>query len=148
MKVILGDSGDSVPSVVTWRDKKDPEKIRTMTESNYTKIIATSPLLIDASWKDVLSGSFDDAIASTMEALKKIEVDRQILRKNIERNCKLVILSTDTIPHQIWDGYMNLHPTIPDLVAVSSRDALLSGTEWWTSDKSDFVPKSYDLFGE
>jgi hypothetical protein len=41
-----------------------------------------------------------------------------------------------------------MHAEVPDLVAITSRENILSGTEWWTSDKSDFVPKAYDLFGE
>jgi 5'-3' exonuclease len=148
MKVVLGDGGDSVPSVVTWRDKKDPEKIRTMTESNYSKILLAAPGLIDASWQDLKTGAFNEAIASTVESLKKIEVDRELLQRNIERNCKLVILSEETIPTQILDSFKSMHAEVPDLVAITSRENILSGTEWWTSDKSDFVPKAYDLFGE
>ena len=148
MKVVLGDGGDAVPSVVTWKDKKDPEKIRTMTESNYSKIVAADPSLEAASWPDLLTGKYNEVIASTMESLKKIEVDREQLKKNIERNCKLVILSTETIPEQILDNFKAMHTEIPDMLAVTGRDAILNGTEWWTSDKSDFVPKSYDLFGE
>jgi 5'-3' exonuclease len=148
MKVILGDGGDAVPSVVTWRDKKEPEKIRTMTENNYSKILAAAPELTEAKWQDLLTGKYDEVIASTMESLKKIEVDRELLKKNIVRNSKLVILSNETIPEQIFDNFKSMHETVPDLIAVTGRDAILNGTEWWTSDKTDFVPKSYDLFGE
>jgi 5'-3' exonuclease len=148
MKVVLGDGGDAVPSVVTWRDKKDPEKIRTMSESNYSKILAAAPGLENATWKDLREGKFAEEIASTMESLKKIEVDRELVKKNLERNCKLVILSTETIPHQIVEAFKSSHETVPDLLAVTGRDAILNGTEWWTSDKTAFVPKSFDLFGE
>jgi 5'-3' exonuclease len=150
MKVVLGDGGDSVPSVVTWRDKKDPEKIRTMTENNYQKILAAVPHLNEASWNELSEDSIIiEGIASTMESLKKIEVDRKLLIENIQRNAKLVILSMDTIPPQIFDNFKStLKPDIHDQVAVTGRDAILNGTEWWTSDKTEFVPKSYDLFGE
>jgi 5'-3' exonuclease len=148
MKVVLGDPGDSVPSVVTWRDKKDPEKIRTMTESNYSKILAAAPELENSTWKDLRDGKFVEEICSVMEGLKKIEVDREQVRKNLQRNCQLVILSTETIPEQIVDGFKSLHVEVPDTAAVTTRDAILSGTEWWTSDKTDFVPKSFDLFGD
>ena len=147
MKVVLGDGGDSVPSVITWRDKKDPEKIRTMTESNYGKILLAAPDLISASWKDLKTGVFNEAIATTIEGLKKIDVDRALLQRNIERNCKLVILSNETIPEQIFENFKSSHTEVPDLVPITSRENILSGTEWWTSDKSDFVPKAYDLFG-
>jgi 5'-3' exonuclease len=150
MKVILGDGGDDVPSVVTWRDKKDPEKIRTMTENNYQKILATVPHLNEASWEDLAEDSIIvEGIATTMEGLKKIDVDRELLIKNIQRNAKLVILSMSTIPPQIFDNFKStLKEGIHDQVAVTGRDSILNGTEWWTSDKTDFVPKSYDLFGE
>jgi 5'-3' exonuclease len=148
MKVVLGDGGDSVPSIITWRDKKDPEKIRTMTESNYSKILIHEPQLGEISWKELKQDNIVEAIASTMEGLKKITVDRELLRQNIDRNAKLVILSTDTIPEQILDNFKSMHESVPDLLAVTGRDAILNGTEWWTSDKTEFVPKSYDLFGE
>jgi 5'-3' exonuclease len=148
MKVIMGDGGDDVPSVVSWRDKKDPEKIRTMTESNYSKIIAAHPIIESSNWKEVRDGKFVEEISSVMEALKKIEVDREIVRKNLLRNATLVILSTETIPEQIVDGFKAVHAEVPDILPVTSRDAILDGTEWWTSDKSDFVPKSFDLFGD
>ncbi len=148
MKVIMGDGGDDVPSVVSWRDKKDPEKIRTMTESNYSKIIAAHPIIESSNWKEVRDGKFVEEISSVMEALKKIEVDREIVRKNLLRNATLVILSTETIPEQIVDGFKAVHAEVPDILPVTSRDAILDGTEWWTSDKSDFLPKSFDLFGD
>jgi len=147
MKVILGDGGDAVPSVVSWRDKKDPEKIRTMTESNYNKITAEHPDLLKLTWEDLYSGKFVEEISSVMESLKKIEVDRETVRKNLQRNCKLVILSEKTIPTQIFQGFKDLHKEVPDSTPITSRDAILNGTEWWTSDKTDFVPKSFDLFG-
>jgi 5'-3' exonuclease len=147
MKVVLGDSGDSVPSVVTWRDKKAPEKIRTMTESNFGKILAVAPDLLDSTWEDLYEGKFVEEISSVMEGLKKIEVDREKVRENLKRNCQLVILSEKTIPHQITQIFNIEHATVPDSVAISSRDGILNGTEWWTSDASSFVPKSFDLFG-
>jgi 5'-3' exonuclease len=147
MKVILGDSGDSVPSVITWRDKKDPEKIRTMTESNFGKILAAVPDLLDSTWEDLYEGKFIEEISSVMEELKKIEVDREKVRENLKRNCQLVILSEKTIPHQITQVFNIEHATVPDSVAIYSRDGILNGTEWWTSDATSFVPKSFDLFG-
>lgn len=148
MKVVLGDGGDDVPSVVAWRDKKDPEKTRTMTENNYQKIAATLPAILGTKWQDLNSDLIVETIAATMESLKKIEVDRKLVSSNIERNAKLVILSFETIPSQIYESFKTMHQTIPDTIAVTGRDSILNGTEWWTTDKTDFVPKSYDLFGE
>jgi len=148
MKVILGDTGDSVPSVITWRDKKDPEKIRTMTESNFRKILISAPEMIDSKWEDLYEGKFFEEISTVIEGLKKINVDREKVKENLKRNCELVILSTKTIPSRIIQIFNTEHSIVPDIIAASSRDAILSGTEWWTSDASSFVPKSFDLFGE
>ena len=148
MKVILGDGGDSVPSCITWLDKKDPTKTRTMTESNYSKILLAAPALIDATWEDLREGKFVEEISVTIEGLKKIEVDREKVKENLKRNCLLVILSEKTIPHQIVESFRVTHNEVPDLIAVTSRDAILNGSEWWTSDSAKYVPKSYDLFGE
>jgi hypothetical protein len=148
MKVVLGDGGDSVPSCITWSDKKDPTKTRTMTENNYSKILSHAPDLINASWEDLQDGKFVEEIAFVMEGLKKISVDREKLKLNLKRNCTLVILSEKTIPYQIVNSFKSTHNEVPDLIPVTSRDALLNGSEWWTSDASKYVPKSYDLFGE
>ena len=147
MKVVLGDHGDSVPSVITWKDKKDPEKIRLMTENNFGKILAAAPELSNSTWEDLYEGSFVEEISSVMEKLKKIEVDREKVKNNLKRNCQLVILSDKTIPKQIIDIFHQEHLTVPDVIAVSSRDAILNGSEWWTSEASSFVPSSFDLFG-
>jgi len=147
MKVIMGDGGDDVPSAVSWRDKKDPEKIRTMTESNYSKIIAAYPEIENSNWKEVSEGKFVEEISSVMSSLKKIDVDRDVVKNNLARNAKLVILSNETIPSQIFDNFKSLHTEVPDILPVTSRDGILDGSEWWTSDKTDFVPKSFDLFG-
>lgn len=148
MKVIMGDGGDSVPSVVSWPDKKEPEKIRTMTENNYSKILAAVPELETANWKQLREGKFFEEISSIMEGLKKITVDRDLVKRNLERNCRLVILSTETIPEQIVDNFKSLHAEVPEMIAVTNRDSLLAGSEWWSSDNNNFIPKSYDLFGE
>jgi len=147
-KVILGDGGDAVPSVITWRDKKEPTKIRKMTENNFDKILLADPLLEDAKWQELLTGQYDEVIAKTVEDLKKIEVDRSLLQENIKRNAKLVILSDETIPVQIANNFEEMHKSVPELIPITGRDAILNGTEWWTSDKTEYVPKSYDLFGE
>lgn len=148
MKVILGDGGDSVPAIITWKDKKEPEKIRSITENNFNKIVLAHPSIENASWKDLRAGKYTEEIATVIESLKKIEVDRDKLVSNIERNCKLVVLSFDTIPDELYQRFLEAHKEIPNSLAVTGRDGILGGTEWWTADKSaDFIPKSYDLFG-
>jgi len=146
-KVILGDGGDAVPSVVTWPDKKEPEKIRTMTDNNFQKIVAAYPALDESTWRDLREGNFHREISEVMASLKKIETDPEKVKRNLERNCKLVILSEETIPVEIQSTFHEVHTVVPQLTPAVTRDSILDGTEWWTSEKS-FVPKSFDLFGE
>ena len=148
MKVILGDGGDTVPSVVTWPDKKEPEKMRSMTENNYQKILSSSIDLQNSTWEDLYEGKFVEEISSVMESLKKISVDRETVKKNLKRNCKLVVLSEKVIPEQIQTSFRELYKNVPTSIAITNRDAILGGTEWWNNDKTANVPKSYDLFGD
>lgn len=145
-KVILGDGSDTVPSIITWHDKKEPEKIRTMTESNFSKIEQIIPKLMESSWEELLEGKYLEEISSTMEDIKKIKVDRDLVLKNIERNVKLVILSEKVIPEQIQINFKSVYHNTPELVAITNRDSILAGTEWWSSDKISSIPKTYDLF--
>lgn len=147
-KVILGDGGDTVPSVITWPDKKEPEKIRTMTESNFSKIEQIAPGIVNSSWEELVEGKYLEEISSTIEDIKKIKVDRDVVLKNIERNAKLVVLSEKVIPEQIQINFKSVHHNTPELVAITNRDSILTGTEWWSNDKTSFVPKTYDLFGD
>ena len=147
-KVILGDGGDTVPSVITWPDKKEPEKIRTMTESNFSKIEQIAPGIVNSSWEELVEGKYLEEISSTIEDIKKIKVDRDVVLKNIERNAKLVVLSEKVIPEQIQINFKSVHHNTPELVAITNRDSILTGTEWWSNDKTSSVPKTYDLFGD
>lgn len=148
VKVVLGDGGDAVPSVISWPDKKDPTKWRTMTENNFQKIVAVCPKILNCTWEDLLTGECLEEICSTMEELKKIKVDRDQTLKNIERNCKLVVLSEKIIPEQIQQSFNTIYESVQESIAIMTRDGILSGTEWWSSDKSIMVPKSFDLFGD
>ena len=145
-KILLGDGGDSVPSVVTWPNSKNPAKMSNITDSVYTKILIDTPAVENLDWKMLQEGIHLEDIARTIERVKKITVNRDKLLANIERNCKLVILDSSVIPVEIQNLFHESHSQVPESVAISSRDSLLTGTEWWTNDKNDFIPKSYDLF--
>ena len=82
-----------------------------------------------------------------MENLKTIKLDKDTITKNIERNCKLVVLSDKIIPNYIQEDFSKTSDVEPS-IALTSRDTLLGGTEWWTNDKNVFVPKAFDLFGD
>lgn len=148
MKVILGDGGDSVPGIVTWPDKKDPEKIRSMTENNFGKICAIAPTLLDTHWTKLKEGAYLEEIATTMESLKKIKVNRDLVLENINRNCTLVVLNEEIIPQEVQENFKKSVEEIPSVIPVVTRDGILKGSQWWSDDKTIHVPKSFDLFGD
>ncbi len=145
-KILLGDGGDSVPSVITWKNEKKPDKFCNITESNFNKILEKCPNLESSHWKEVISDKFVNDIISVMEPLKKIKVNSEKLQENLERNALLVVLSHDTIPLEIIQAFNQEYEIIPEVLPLVNRDSILGGTEWWTSDKNGIVPKSYDLF--
>lgn len=145
-KVVLGDPGDSVPGIISWPDKKEPEKTRSLTENNFNKILTAIP---DLSIEGLLAGNNVEAMIEIAKTLKKLDsIDVELVKKNIARNVKLVVLSEEVIPQEIQDAFKQKHVTVPYSSVVTTRGELLNGTEWWTTQaaKNTFVPKSYDLF--
>ena len=144
-KVILGDGGDSVPSAIMRFDEK-ASKYRMMTDSNLNKIFEMFPDAKEATWKDIRDGVHLESICSGMESVKKMVVDREKTLNNLKRNSILVILDEEIIPLEITDRFKTMHAQVPSLSAVSTRDGLLAGTEWWSTDSNAYVPKAFDLF--
>lgn len=147
-KIIVGDGGDCVPSVVTWPDKDPNKKLRNITESNFSKIAIACPTIKTTTWEELNEGKYLEEICSTMESIKDIKVDRDKVFQNIQRNCKLVVLSEKVIPEQIQDAFKRTYDDVKESLASTTRDSILSGTEWWSNDKTVNVPKSFDLFGD
>ena len=148
-KVILGDGGDAVPPILTWKetDKTLSVKNKKMTKSNFDKVVSENMILHESSWQELREGKYVDEIIASMEKLKKLKINKEALQANIERNCILVILDETTIPKQVFDNYYDIHKgEIPDILPITGRDALLNGTEWWSADKNEYVPKAFDLF--
>ena len=147
-KVILGDGGDAVPGIVNWPDKKEPEKTRSMTESNYQKMLVAIPELVDITWQELNEGKFANEISKFMADLRTIEVDPERVKSNMSRNCTLMVLDDSIIPQDIQDSFIAAHKDSPVSIALVGRDSILNGTEWLSTDKTAYVPKSYDLFGD
>lgn len=146
-KVIIGDGGDDVPSVITWPDKKEPEKIRNMTENNLQKIVLQVPDILNVHWRDLLNDKYVEAISAIVADLKGIDVDRELVKFNIKRNATLVVLSEDIIPKEIQDSF-NEESDVSESIAITSRDEILRGTPWWKDRNADYIPKSFDVFGD
>ena len=144
MKVLLGDGGDSVPGVVSWLEKKktsDEEFIKSLTETKINKAISTLPQF---TWRDLRDGLYIDELAKELAAVSKREVTVDELKKNIERNINLVVLDAEIIPEEIQKGFNLTVEKIEASPVHLTRDAILSGTKWWT-DNREFVPKGYEF---
>lgn len=146
MKILLGDKGDSVPGSIKWKDKKDESKIHFMTENNFNKIFFANDFLKKYSWKDLYKGKGVDDIVLSMSELKKVKIDLEESKKNIERNCRLVVLSHETIPSEIIEKFDEINESVPCLVPILSKELILEGTEWWTTLNDEYVPNKYDVF--
>lgn len=140
-KVILGDAGDAVPGVVTWIDKKDVTKTRSMTETKLKKVLETLPPL---NWKNLKSGELIEFFTESVNAVMKMAYEPQELQKKIERNVKLVVLDKEVIPNEIFEDFKVLAEAITSSPVHLAREQILEGTSWW-SEKKTFVPKGYGM---
>jgi 5'-3' exonuclease len=140
-KVILGDAGDAVPGVVTWIDKKDITKTRSMTETKLKKVLETLPPL---TWRNLKSGELIEFFTESVNSVMKMAYEPEELQKKIERNVKLVVLDKEIIPAEIYEDFKLLAEAITSSPVNMARDQILEGTAWW-SEKKTFVPKGYGM---
>lgn len=140
-KVILGDAGDSVPGLITWIDKKDVTKTRSMTENKLQKVLAT---LSPVTWKNLQDGTMTEFFTDSVNAVMKMSLKKEEVQSKIDRNILLVVLSTEIIPSEIQKGFDILSADITNSPVNMPRELILEGTRWW-NDKKSFVPVSYDI---
>jgi 5'-3' exonuclease len=140
-KVLLGDAGDAVPGVITWIDKKDITKTRSMTESKLAKVLSTLP---PVTWQILKEGKLVDFFTESVNAVMKMNLDPKEVQKKIERNIKLVVLDKEIIPHEIYEDFKVLADAVTSSPVNMARDQILEGTVWW-SEKKTFVPKGYGM---
>lgn len=106
-KVIMGDGGDAVPGIFSWKTKSKTgeEKWNRLTEARTNKILEKirekHPTFNLFEFPE-LAEDFADAIKDTL----KQDVDPEILRKKLERNIKLVVLNHKVIPQDIIDNFI------------------------------------------
>jgi 5'-3' exonuclease len=144
-KVLLGDNGDNVPSVVTWLDAKDPTKTRAMTETKLNKVLAVMPKM---TWQSLKTGEFAESFTENVNKLVRPSFVKPYLPKDIqakiERNIKLVVLDTETIPSEIQEAFDKKAEQITSSPIHMAREQILEGTKWWTQKKA-FVPSGYSI---
>lgn len=142
-KVITGDKGDAVPSVITWKKKekenaKAPQELGRITPTQYNKAIEGHEYI---TWQNLRDGKDLGNLLSALRTVTKQETADNIILERLKRNVILTILDEETIPKEIQIEFNN---TLFEGTAIySSRDQILEDSEYI---KTNIVPKSYDLF--
>lgn len=140
-KVLLGDAGDAVPGIATWKDPKDETKIRSLTEAKLKKVLEDLPFL---SWQDLRKGEYIDKITAQLNAVTKLNYSAEEVQSRIERNITLVVLHEEIIPKSIQESFSILFENVANSPVHMARNVILEGTKWWT-EKKPFVPKGYEM---
>ncbi len=106
-KVIVGDGGDAVPGIFSWKTKtKNGEekwnRLTTTRASKILEILRKKHAKFNLFDFPSLANDFALAIKETL----KQEVSPDDLRKKIERNIRLVVLSHQVIPKDIMENFL------------------------------------------
>ena len=139
-KVILGDGGDAIPSIITWKDKKDPTKLRMLTDNKLEK---AKMYLQPFTWKDLQSGKITEDFVKAINQVMKMEFDHIEIQSKINRNIKLVVLEKEIIPQSIQEEFELTVNEINSSPVNMARDKILEDTKWWS--KKPIVPSTYDI---
>jgi 5'-3' exonuclease len=140
-KVLLGDAGDAVPGIATWKDPKDETKIRSLTDAKLKKILEPLPPL---TWRNLQKGEHIAELTASLNAVTKLSYLPEDVQKRIERNVQLVVLDEEIIPLSIQQSFATLFEEVASSPVHLTRNVILEGTKWWT-EKKPFVPKGYDV---
>lgn len=140
-KVILGDAGDAVPGVITWIDKKDITKTRSLTESKLLKVRSMLPPI---TWKNLQNGKMTEFFVESVNSVMKMSFDPIDIQKKIDRNITLVVLEDEIIPAEIQEIFAVSVEEITSSPVNMAREQILEGTRWW-SEKKTFIPKGYSV---
>ena len=152
-KILIGDKGDSVPSV--WSYTKDNNKIVNFTQK---KAEAVYDAFLESEWSDksfsYLLNSEDSEnfldwlsgiVIRTSKGVDSTE-NRVKVKSNIIRNFKLMWLDRSMIPDFVAKGCLSeieRGSNIEKRSVTLDRIKILEGTEWVTSG---YQPKGFDPF--
>ena len=152
-KVILGDSGDSVPGIFRWttQDKHGNPKINKLTIKRTQKILddlESAGLKYDEDTLYNLGDWAELMVPSLKKMSKSDDIDVFDLKMKILRNTKLMVLDEKTIPLDILENFDEHFAELIKLPELGAReynqDVLLEGTDY----KRDSSSKSFDMFGK
>jgi hypothetical protein len=138
-KVITGDNGDAVPSVITWVKKNPESPLGRITEGQYDKAIVGYEHL---TWRDLRDGNVPEGFFDAFRKFTKQETSTEVIKERLKRNVILTVLNEETIPESIQETFKETE--IERTAIYSSRDQILEGTEW--IKEQAYVPSQYNLF--
>jgi 5'-3' exonuclease len=131
-KIILGDGGDSIPSIWTW--KKGEKKYR-VTQSKAEMIYADLPLGMPIGDLPLCTGT----IALGIEKYCKQTADVPLLEEHIKRNLQLIYLDKSVIPETIQRDFRATYRIFgSQRLKITKYDlqTLLSGSKYLSEPKS------------
>ena len=131
-KIIIGDSGDAVPPIWSW---KKGEKTYKITPQKAGLIYADLP--VDVKVMDLKL--YTETISAGITNYCKQTAGIEELRARIERNVKLVYLNSDVIPETIQEDFHKTYKLFgSQRLKITKYDinTLLSGTKFITEKKS------------
>lgn len=104
-KIILGDKGDNIPPIYSWKTKEG--KFKNVTNSFLIKIYNSlydkeDDICID---EIINNESILDMIRVKIEEIAKINIDNKKFINNFNRNLKLIYLNKKQIPKYIIDNF-------------------------------------------
>jgi 5'-3' exonuclease len=153
-KILIGDDGDSVPSIWEYYDKSktgEPKLVR-FTQSKATKIydaFKTSEFYSDDLIRLTENDNFLDWISGLILRTTK-DVDSRDNRKKVsdnwKRNLKLMFLDESVIPKFVTDASnveLERGISLPKKSITLDRIKILEGTEWVTTG---YQPKGFNPF--
>lgn len=140
-KIICGDSGDNIPSIWTWETSQKNGKIIN-NKISWKKASQIREMIIEHENNiDVhnLSRYIDIFIKGIKKTCNK-DADEQIVKKRLERNTQLVILSHDTIPiiiqNQFEKHYINYKEQGAPKLTKMDMQSLLENSKYWNGPKT------------
>lgn len=156
-KILTGDKGDNIKSVVTWEKTS-----KTGVTRNYSVSDRMSQKVLEKFKKELNYGNFitpyffnEECINDIVFLIKDVVKQGTIqeIQTNLLRNIKLILLNPNTIPQGIQTGMfeqieqMCEHRGRIDFVKIIKMQSILEGSKYLgNGEKNDYAPSQYDPF--
>lgn len=132
-KVMIGDGGDSVPTIFSWKTKTSSGNLKTnrITPKRVEKILNDigediNVLNLPTKYKSITN--------SIIKITKQKDIKESLIKERLERNIRLVVLDESIIPTEIQEDFLKTAETAMEFPTVAntqfSMQSLLEGTKY------------------